>query len=69
MLEALDRVAGEAGATPAQVAIAWLLARPGVASALASATRPEQVAEVMPAAGLQLTAAQVAALDRVTDGL
>ena len=69
VLEALDRVAGEAGATPAQVAIAWLLARPGVASALASATRPEQVAEVMPAAGLQLTAAQVAALDRVTDGL
>ncbi len=38
MLAALDDVAGEHHATPAQVALAWLIARPGLTAPIASAT-------------------------------
>jgi aryl-alcohol dehydrogenase-like predicted oxidoreductase len=63
VLAALDEAAAAARATPAQVAIAWLLAKPGITAALASATSPEQLAELIGAAGLSLSAATVAALD------
>lgn len=56
VLAALDRVAGTHAATPAQVALAWLLDQPGVIAPIASATTPEQVRELMGAAALELTA-------------
>ena len=59
----VDAVAGELGASPAQVALAWLMARPGVTAPIASATTPEQVRELTGAAGLRLSAAQLARLD------
>lgn len=43
--EGLRDVAGELGATPSQVALSWLFGRPTVASAIAGATRPEQIRE------------------------
>ena len=63
VVDALAAVAGEAGATSAQVAIAWLLAKPAVTAPIASATSFEQLDDLVKAASLRLSAAQVAALD------
>jgi aryl-alcohol dehydrogenase-like predicted oxidoreductase len=59
ILDALDEVAATHGATPAQIAIAWLIARPAVTSALASATDPEQVVEFMAGADITLAPDQM----------
>ena len=63
VLTALDAVAAEQGATTAQIALAWLIARPGLTAPIASATSVEQLNELLGAAKLQLTANQIAALD------
>ncbi|MBB6189758.1 aldo/keto reductase [Rhodanobacter sp. MP7CTX1] len=63
ILAALDAVAAEQGATTAQVALAWLIARPGLTAPIASATSVEQLNELFGAAKLQLTSNQIAALD------
>jgi len=54
VLAALDEVAARHGATPAQVAIAWLIARPGVTAPIASATNLEQLTDLVKAAQLKL---------------
>ncbi len=59
VLAALDEVAAEAGATQAQVALAWLAAQPGVAAPIASATGIAQLEELLGMLTLELTAAQV----------
>ena len=59
MLAALDRVAAEAGATPAQVALAWLAAQPGVTAPIASATTLDQLEELLGVMHLELTPAQI----------
>jgi aryl-alcohol dehydrogenase-like predicted oxidoreductase len=56
VLAALDAVAAEIRATPAQVALAWLIARPGITAPIASATSLAQLDEVMGAARLRLDA-------------
>lgn len=66
VLAALDKVAAEAGCTQGQAAIAWLLAKPGVTAILASATSLEQLADLVRAASVSLSAAQVAALDEAS---
>ncbi len=63
VLAALDKVAAQTGAKPGQVAIAWLVAKPGITAALASATSLEQLSELVQAASLKLDAAAMAALD------
>ena len=63
ILKALDDVAAEAGSTPAQVALAWLMAQPGVTAPIASATSVEQLGEIMGSAHLRLEAEQLKALD------
>ena len=62
-LRALDAVAGELGAKPGQVALAWLLARPSITAPIASATNPEQLSELVAAPALRLSAEQVARID------
>jgi aryl-alcohol dehydrogenase-like predicted oxidoreductase len=63
VLAALDEVA-EAHAVPvAAVAVAWLLAKPGVVAPIASARTVEQLEQILPAVGLELTGEQVARLD------
>lgn len=62
VLAAMDKVAAESGATHAQIALAWLMAQPGVAAPIASATSPEQVRELCGAAKLTLNAEQLARL-------
>ncbi len=59
VLAALDEVAGEAGATPAQVALAWLAAQPGVTAPIASATSLAQLDELLGVLTLELTTEQV----------
>lgn len=67
ILAVLDAVAAAQRATPAQVALAWLMARPGLTAPIASATSVEQLQELMAAANLQLTAAEIAALDQASE--
>ena len=62
VLAALDEVAAEAGATPAQVALAWLAAQPGVTAPIASATSLAQLEELLGVLTLDLTAEQLARL-------
>jgi aryl-alcohol dehydrogenase-like predicted oxidoreductase len=59
VLEGLDDVAAETGATPAQVALAWLAAQPGVTAPIASATSVEQLEELLGVLTLELSAAQL----------
>lgn len=54
LAEAFARLAAEAGVAPAQLALAWLMARPGVTAAIVGATRVEQQAENLKAVGLDL---------------
>jgi aryl-alcohol dehydrogenase-like predicted oxidoreductase len=65
ILKALDTVADQAGATVAQVALAWLIAR-GVTAPIASATSVEQLRELLPAASLQLTPEAVRLLNEAS---
>ncbi|PJJ48074.1 aldo/keto reductase [Hymenobacter chitinivorans] len=55
ILSALDAVAARQQATPAQVALAWIIAQPGLTAPIASATSPEQVTELLKATELQLS--------------
>jgi aryl-alcohol dehydrogenase (NADP+) len=59
VLEALDEVAAAHETTVAAVALAWLLAQPRVVAPIASARTTEQLEQILPAATLKLTAAEV----------
>ncbi len=59
VLDALDEVAAAHDTTPAAVALAWLRLQPTVLAPIASATSPQQLAELMASATLQLTAAEI----------
>jgi aryl-alcohol dehydrogenase-like predicted oxidoreductase len=59
VLAALDKVAAETSATPAQIALAWLAAQPAVAAPIASATTLAQLEELLGAMRLTLTADQL----------
>ncbi|UYQ60909.1 aldo/keto reductase [Streptomyces peucetius] len=63
VLRALDEIAAEHGTAPAAVALAWLRAQPHVTAPLASSTTPEQLAELIPGATLELTKTDVHCLD------
>ncbi|HLS67911.1 MAG TPA: aldo/keto reductase, partial [Kiloniellales bacterium] len=54
ILSAMNKIAEELAATPAQIALAWLMARPGVTAPIASATSVEQLDDIMKAARLEL---------------
>jgi len=69
VLAALDAVADELKATPAQVALAWQMARPGITAPIASATGVAQLQELMGAARLVLSPAQIGALGAASQGL
>ena len=64
ILAALDSVSAETGAAPAEIALAWLMAKPAVTAPIASATSLAQLASLTKAAALTLSANQMAALDR-----
>mgnify|MGYP003577180828 CR=1 FL=1 len=62
ILAALDDVAARLESTPGQVAIAWLMAQPGVTAPIASATSLHQLQDLVRAARLQLDAQALATL-------
>ena len=68
VLGALDAVAGETGAVPAQVALAWMAVQPGVTAPIASATSVAQVEQLLGAMELALSADQLDRLDRASRG-
>lgn len=63
ILHALDTVAGRLGATPGNVALAWLAGRPSVTAPIVSASNVGQLRQIVASASLQLDDASVAALD------
>jgi aryl-alcohol dehydrogenase-like predicted oxidoreductase len=63
ILDALDDVARRHHATPAQVSLAWLMARPGVTAPIASATTVDQLQELLRAVTLKLDTEAMRALD------
>ena len=63
ILKALDQIAAETKSAPAQVAVAWLIARPSVTAPIVSATKVEQCQDLIKAMRLKLSAAQIDALN------
>jgi aryl-alcohol dehydrogenase-like predicted oxidoreductase len=63
ILKALDEVAGRYDATPAQIALAWLIARPSVTAPIASATSTAQLDEIVKATRITLDREAIARLD------
>ncbi len=63
VVDALDKVAAETGKTVAQVALNWLLQRPGISNIVIGARNEEQLKQNLGAVGWNLTKEQVAALD------
>ena len=66
VLKALDDVAARHKATAAQVALAWLIARPSVTAPIASATNLEQLQDIIQAVQLKLDSQDVEALNRAS---
>jgi aryl-alcohol dehydrogenase-like predicted oxidoreductase len=67
IVEALDQVAKQLHAAPAQVALAWLIARPTITAPIASATSLAQLKELMGATKLKLDEASMGLLNRASD--
>jgi aryl-alcohol dehydrogenase-like predicted oxidoreductase len=59
VLKALDSVAAAYHASPASVALAWLIAQPGITAPIASATSPQQLDDFVAALDLKLDSASV----------
>jgi aryl-alcohol dehydrogenase-like predicted oxidoreductase len=66
ILGTLDGLALRYGVTPAQVALAWLIARPSVTAPIASATSTDQLDELIAATRLKLDTDAMQALDRAS---
>jgi len=64
ILDALDQVAASHGANPAQVALAWLIARPSITAPIASATTLAQLDDLISATRLKLSPAAIAQLNQ-----
>lgn len=63
VLRALDEVARRYDASPGQVALAWMIARPGITAPIASATNVEQLREIMRAPEIALDSDAIATID------
>ncbi|MBV1930544.1 MAG: aldo/keto reductase [Porticoccaceae bacterium] len=66
ILDALDQVAGDLGATPTQVALAWLIARPSVSAPIVSATSLEQWADIEKSMQLDLSGNAMNTLEKAS---
>jgi aryl-alcohol dehydrogenase (NADP+) len=65
-IEALRGLAGEAGMSMVQLAVAWVLAHPAITAPIVGASRPEQLDDVLAAAGKTLDRALKTRLDELT---
>ncbi|MCD0481718.1 aldo/keto reductase family protein [Streptacidiphilus sp. ASG 303] len=66
-VQRLRPLADQAGLSPAQLAVAWVLQNANVSAAIIGASRPEQVGENAKAAGVRLEADLLRAVDEVLD--
>jgi aryl-alcohol dehydrogenase-like predicted oxidoreductase len=66
IVEALDRVAQQQNLTPAQVALAWLIAQPTITAPIASATNLDQLNELIEAAAIELGSAVINELNQAS---
>ena len=66
ILTALEKVAKDSNASPAQVSLAWLIARPSITAPIASATKPEQLHDIVGATKLQLSSGAIEELNRAS---
>ncbi len=67
ILAALDKVAEQQGANPAQVALAWIMARPTITAPIASATTLEQLQDLIAATQLTLSSMDIQRLNQASD--
>jgi aryl-alcohol dehydrogenase-like predicted oxidoreductase len=66
ILEALDEVSAQYHANPAQVTLAWQMARPGITAPIASATTVEQLGDLVKACELKLDASAIELLNNAS---
>ncbi len=66
VLAAVEKVASKVGATPAQVALSWMVHRPGITAPIASATSVGQLTEILGAIELKLGDDATAELDKAS---
>ena len=67
VIDAVQKVAEDRGVSMAEVALAWVTARPAVSSTILGARTLDQLEANLRSAGLHLTAAETAALDAASD--
>jgi aryl-alcohol dehydrogenase-like predicted oxidoreductase len=67
ILQALDQVGERHQATPAQAALAWLMARPSITAPIASATSVEQLNELVQATRIALDSESIKKLDKASE--
>jgi aryl-alcohol dehydrogenase-like predicted oxidoreductase len=63
VVDALSDIAAERGLPPAQIALAWLMHKPGVTAPIVGATKPEHVDDAIAAAGVSLSAGELGRLE------
>jgi aryl-alcohol dehydrogenase-like predicted oxidoreductase len=63
VVERVAALAAERGASRAQIALAWVLGKPGITAPILGATKLSQLTEALAAVALKLTPAEVAALE------
>jgi aryl-alcohol dehydrogenase-like predicted oxidoreductase len=66
ILKALDELAAQYNSTPARVALAWMIARPGITAPIASATNLEQLKDLIEATKLQLDQTSIETLNKAS---
>jgi aryl-alcohol dehydrogenase-like predicted oxidoreductase len=66
ILDALDEVAKQYSVRPATIALAWLMARPGIAAPIASATSPEQLEDLTKAVSIKLDQRSIEMLENAS---
>ena len=63
VIDRVAKVAGERGLPPAQVALAWLLHKPGITAPIVGATKLSHLEDALAAAELALTPEEIAELE------
>ena len=66
ILAALDQVAAAHRSTPGKVALAWLMARPGITAPIASATSLDQLQDLVDSTNLELDPASIEVLNQAS---
>jgi aryl-alcohol dehydrogenase-like predicted oxidoreductase len=66
IVEELETLARKSGHTLLELAFSWLASKPVISSVIAGATKPEQIAQNAKAIEWQLSAEELAAIDRIT---